>query len=220
MRASIKEEMAAAAIAAFALAVPTNSAAEPQTPTAKEITQNSDEGLERTCNIKELNKTAGRIITRHIYDWQDVIKKYNLNPADFEKNTKLSKEQELKCAATLQAISIYEASRPNNIEAAYFYEDLTKNWPDGKKEEKVKEALENASSKSFTETLTEVTTRLQQNRTAQKEAITDLEKFKSDPNKGYSLTQKVDTIITTKQAATTKTMSAATFMNLASKNRA
>lgn len=218
MRSDLKKELAAAALAAFTLTVPTDLTAEAKVPTPNEVKQHPDDGLERTRDIKDLNKKAGRYLTKHIYDWQDVVKKYNLNPADFENGAKLSKEQELNCAATLQAISIYEASRPNAIEEAYYYEDLAKNWPEGEVNKKIKDALENASSKSFSEILAEETAHLKNDKKSQKNALTELDEFRASPDKGYSLTEKVDGIIINSQT-TNKTMSAAMFMSLAAKNR-
>lgn len=214
---ALKEELKRAALIVGIAAVPAtatpahNASLQNDTHTAV----NPNNGLQRSNNIRILTPN-GRTVTRQIYNWQEIVSKYYLEPSEFSKGTKLSKEQELDCAAALRAIAKCEAKTASSIEDKYYHDNLLGKISDNECEAKIKEAQANAKAdkKSFTQIISEERKLLESDKNARKEALKELEEFrnKDDLNKGIFITDKTDKEIEQSNGSQSKTLSAALFL--------
>lgn len=220
-KATSMELKAAAAAMLLSLNSAEAKAAPSPEPALDGVSQSLNDGLVRSENIKEVG-INGKTTTRHIYNWQEVMKRYYLDAADFSANTKLSKEQELECAITLRAIAKYEAQNPSAIEDKYYHDNLTGKLPDNQCDAKISEAIANASKKSFTEIANEERKLLEENKAERKKALDELQKFKSqnDLNKGIMLTDNVDKQIDLNNGTQSKTFNMALYLQTMNKHQA
>jgi len=210
-----QELKTAALVVTAAMSVPATATptAQPQYSQTQNKAINNSNNLQRTVNIKEMSAN-GQSLTRHVYNWQEVTYKYYLQPEDFSKDAKLSKEQELECAAQLRAIAKCEAHSNSSIEDKYYHDYLAGKITETECNHKIKEDQKNKSYKSFTQLVTEERALLENDKAARKDALKELAKFReqNDLNKGIMLTDKVDAQIEQNSAAQTKTLSAAYFL--------
>ena len=161
-------------------------------------------GLERTkmvntSGINEKGETYANK-TRHIYDWNQVMDKYVLNPEVYNGNTKSSDED----AAEFMAIKIYEASTKEAQEESHFYANLIGNT------DKMPEAT--SSKDNYSLVLYKVKESFRKNPQLIKQAKKELDAFIKDNNKDISFTDSVDKEI--KNNTSNKTLSAEMFMKI------
>lgn len=185
---SLKSNLFIAGVAATTLA-PTLKA-QAQEHHSQQITQNvqktTDNGLTRNVTARDaVSKKAHRL-----YDWNDVVKKYNLNPQDYAPGAKVTKEK----AAMLSAIVEYEASRPEAVAETNFYRDLTGEHPMSENEMATFEqnAKDNADNVKFEDIYQQKLAEMENNKQARKTATNNLENFINSSAKNVDFTQKVD----------------------------
>lgn len=202
-----------AAAAALLLSLNANHANATPQQIPNGVNQKLNAGLQRSQNIKEMSPN-GKTTTRHIYNWQEVIKQYYLEASDFSALAKLSKEQNLECAAILRAIARYEAENPSSIEDKYYHDNLIGKISDNQCTAKINEAKANVSKKSFTQIVHEERTLLENNKSERKKALEELDKFRNqnDLNKGIWLTDSVDKQIEQNNGAQSKTFNMALYL--------
>ena len=177
----------ATGIAASALAPTLKAQAqEHHSPQIAQNTQKTtDNGLTRNVTARDaVSKKAHRL-----YDWNDVVKKYNLNPQDYAPGAKVTKEK----AAMLSAIVEYEASRPEAVSETNFYRDLTGEHPMSENEMATFEqnAKDNADNVKF-EDIYQKKLADMENKQDRKEAMNNLENFVNSSTKNIDFTQKID----------------------------
>ena len=153
---------------------------------ALRIDSENDDGLERNINVNTLSSNAKRI-TRHIYDWQDVARKYNLKENFFK--DKYTKEK----GAILQAIVEYEATRSKAVEETLFYKDLSDELSKNVKIDNVVEEIKkDQRNKNFLQIYEETVKRIKSEKSENKAAEKLFNIMKDSERKGLEITDAID----------------------------